>query len=85
MAERRTYADRWESALERSDVPLRFVWGMADRRSGAHVADEIRRRLPDAELITLDGVGHYPQLEAPDEVAAAIAKDYRRRSTVAAL
>jgi pimeloyl-ACP methyl ester carboxylesterase len=74
MAERRKHAGRWEEALERSAVPLRFVWGMEDRRSGAHVAEEIRRLIPEADLVTLDGVGHYPQLEAPQQVAAAIAR-----------
>ena len=74
LAERKAQAERWEGALERSAVPLRFVWGMADPRSGAHIAAEIRRRLPAADLIELDDVGHYPQLEAPDRVAAAIAE-----------
>lgn len=77
MAERRTHVQRWESALERSDVPLRFVWGMADPRSGAHIADEIRRRIPAADLVELEGVGHYPQLEAPEAVAAAIEESGR--------
>jgi pimeloyl-ACP methyl ester carboxylesterase len=72
MAERKLHAGRWESALEREDVSLRFVWGMADPRSGAHVADEIRRRIAGADLVPLEGVGHYPQLEAPEAVAAAL-------------
>ena len=72
MADRRRYAERWERSLERTTVPLRFVWGMGDPRSGAHVAERIRERVPGATLVELDDVGHYPQLEVPERVAAEI-------------
>jgi pimeloyl-ACP methyl ester carboxylesterase len=72
MAERRENAVRWERALERTDVPLHLVWGMADPRSGAHIAEHVRRHVPGARIVALGDVGHYPQLEAPDAVAAAI-------------
>ena len=72
IPERRANAPRWEEALEQTGVPLRFVWGMADPISGAHMAEVIRERRPGAEIIELDDVGHYPQLEAPERVADAI-------------
>lgn len=72
MAERREHAARWTGALETTDVPLCFVWGMLDPISGAHMAERIRERVPDAPLVALDDVGHWPSLEAPDRVAAAI-------------
>jgi pimeloyl-ACP methyl ester carboxylesterase len=72
MADRKRYATRWEAALESERAPLRFIWGMADPRSGAHIAHEIRRRLPATPLVALDGVGHYPQLEVPELVAQEI-------------
>jgi pimeloyl-ACP methyl ester carboxylesterase len=72
MAERRENAVRWEQALERATVPLQLVWGMADPRSGAHIAEHVRRRVPGARIVALADVGHYPQLEAPEAVAAAI-------------
>ena len=72
MTDRKRYAARWEAALETERVPLRFIWGMADPRSGAHIAREIRRRLPAARLVALDDVGHYPQLEVPELVAHEI-------------
>jgi pimeloyl-ACP methyl ester carboxylesterase len=72
MGDRKRHATRWESALESEGVPKRFIWGMADPRSGAHIAHEIRRRLPGVPLVALDDVGHYPHLEAPELVGPAI-------------
>jgi pimeloyl-ACP methyl ester carboxylesterase len=71
MAERRANAQRWVTALEGYPGPQRFVWGPADPISGAHVAERIAERLPDAALHVLTGpppVGHYPQVEAPELV-----------------
>ena len=72
MTDRVLHAERWVTALETTDVPLGFVWGMLDPISGAHVADRIRERLPHAPFTALATVGHWPPLEAPERVAAAI-------------
>ena len=72
MADREQFCRRWEGAIESTQVPLQFVWGMADPVSGAHVADRIRARLPGARLVELTDVGHYPQLEAPERVLPEI-------------
>src|SRR5207244_9532611 len=72
IAEREQHRARWEAALDRTTVPLNFVWGMRDPVSGAPVADLIRQRLPEAHLLALDDVGHYPQLEVPDRVIPAM-------------
>jgi pimeloyl-ACP methyl ester carboxylesterase len=45
---------------------------MADPRSGAQIAEHVRRHVPGARIVALADVGHYPQLEAPAAVAAAI-------------
>jgi pimeloyl-ACP methyl ester carboxylesterase len=73
IAERVRYASRWETAIARADVPLRFVWGPLDPISGAHMLAELRLRRPDASVAELAGVGHYPQLEEPDAVARELA------------
>jgi pimeloyl-ACP methyl ester carboxylesterase len=72
MTDRVRHAERWVGALETTDVPLAFVWGMLDPISGAHVAERIRERLPGAPFTALPDVGHWPPLEAPRRVAAAI-------------
>jgi pimeloyl-ACP methyl ester carboxylesterase len=75
MSDRVLHAERWVAALETTDVPLAFVWGMLDPISGAHVAERIRERLPGAPFTALGDVGHWPPLEAPDRVAAAVFGD----------
>jgi pimeloyl-ACP methyl ester carboxylesterase len=72
ITDRSDHRERWVSALESTDVPLSFVWGMLDPISGAHMADRIRERLPAAPLLALEDVGHWPALEAPGRVAAAV-------------
>ena len=55
---------------------MHFVWGDLDPVSGAHVAERIEARLPGwpghRRLERLPDVGHWPPLEAPDEVARAV-------------
>jgi pimeloyl-ACP methyl ester carboxylesterase len=72
MVDRERHARRWVDALEQTDVQLAFVWGMLDPVSGAHIAERIAERLPHAPLLTLDDVAHWPQLEAPERVSAAL-------------
>ncbi|MGW1055538.1 alpha/beta fold hydrolase [Streptomyces sp. NPDC002521] len=70
--ERRTHEARWVPALEGYSGPTLFLWGPADPISGAHVLARIRQRMPSATVTELAGppaVGHYPQVEAPDEIA----------------
>ncbi len=72
IRDRERHGERWITALERSDVPLAFIWGMLDPISGAHMAQRIGERMPDAPLEALEDVAHWPQLEAPERVAAAL-------------
>jgi pimeloyl-ACP methyl ester carboxylesterase len=72
VVDRERHEQRWVSALEQTDVPLSFVWGMLDPVSGAHMAERIAQRLPDAPLLTLDHVAHWPQLEVPELVSRAL-------------
>ncbi len=72
MTDRSDHSERWVGALESTDVPLSFVWGMLDPISGAHMAERIRERLPDAPFLELADVAHWPQLETPPRVADAL-------------
>jgi pimeloyl-ACP methyl ester carboxylesterase len=72
ITDRQQQAGRWVGALESTDVPLAFSWGMLDPVSGAHMAQRIRERLPDAPFQELDDVCHWPPLEAAGRVLAAL-------------
>jgi pimeloyl-ACP methyl ester carboxylesterase len=65
--------DRWNVDAERIDCPVRIVWGTADRLlPWPSAAARFRERLPDADWVVLDGVGHCPQLDVPLETAQLI-------------
>ncbi|HEY9372757.1 alpha/beta hydrolase [Streptomyces sp.] len=70
--DRTTHRDRWVDAMERSDLPKTFIWGLLDPVSGAHIAERIAERMPNATLHALADVGHWPPLEAPQRVASLI-------------
>lgn len=72
IAERRGRRDALVAALDASAVPRALIWGVDDPVSGGHVLDAIRPRAPKAIFRELRGVGHYPQLEAPEDVARLI-------------
>ncbi|MBS1121284.1 MAG: alpha/beta hydrolase [Deltaproteobacteria bacterium] len=71
MAERKRHRERWVRALVESTLPIRLVNGLADPVSGAHMVARYRELVPHPDIVELPGVGHYPQLEAPDAVLAA--------------
>jgi pimeloyl-ACP methyl ester carboxylesterase len=72
MVDRERHEVRWVAALEGAGPARAFIWGMLDPISGAHMAERIAERLPDAPLLTLADVAHWPQLEAPKRVAEAL-------------
>lgn len=74
LAERRKFKTRWEETLEKTEVPVHFIWGLADPVSGSNISEQIKRRLPRRNLLELPDVGHYPQWEVADLVAEAIRK-----------
>ena len=68
VEERFTYRGRWLRSLQEAAVPLRLLVGSADTVSGQQMAGKFADVVPYADVITLDDVGHYPQLEAPEAV-----------------
>ncbi len=72
MKERLRYGERWLGPLQRAKLPLKLIWGRLDPIAVYAIAKQLQARNPLIALHTLDDVGHYPQLEAADQVAACM-------------
>lgn len=68
MPERRQQRQRWVTAMQVTAVPMRVIDGAFDPISGAHMVARYRELIADADTVLLEGIGHYPQLEAPAAV-----------------
>lgn len=68
MPERRQQRQRWVTAMQATALPMRVIDGAFDPISGAHMVARYRELIADADTVLLDGIGHYPQLEAPAAV-----------------
>ena len=68
IGERRANRARWVGALQLADIPRTLIDGAADPVSGAHMAERYGQLVPRSDVSLLDGVGHYPQIEAPQRV-----------------
>ena len=71
MPERVQHRERWVGALMKAAVPLKLIDGADDPVSGRHLAARYRELVPSADVTLLEGVGHYPQVEAPQPVLDA--------------
>lgn len=72
MDEREAKAGRWHGALRDWPRPLHLAWGMRDPVATPRVLDGVTALRPGAPLVRLEELGHYPQIEAPAAVAAAL-------------
>jgi pimeloyl-ACP methyl ester carboxylesterase len=69
MRERKVHRARWVGALQRALVPFRFINGLHDPVSGAHLVARFREIMPQNDIIELPVIGHYPHFECPKETA----------------
>ncbi|MEE4199096.1 alpha/beta fold hydrolase [Erythrobacter sp.] len=69
MADRTRHKKRWEAALVTAQDRIGLINGALDPVSGRHAYERWREVLPGARHHLIESVGHYPQVEAPEEVA----------------
>ena len=78
IRQRIDYAKRLKDDLESPfdadaiEVPVTVIWGDRDRLcvpAGARILGDM---LPHAKIVMLEGIGHTPQVEAPEVVVDAI-------------
>jgi pimeloyl-ACP methyl ester carboxylesterase len=72
LNERVRFAERWHGAVRDWDKPLGFLWATGDPVATTNVLAGLRGLRPAAEVIELAGIGHYPQIEVPDEFTAGV-------------
>jgi pimeloyl-ACP methyl ester carboxylesterase len=65
--------------------PALFVWGSHDRLVPPAFSRHVRQWLPRAEQVTIDGCGHAPQVERPEETNALLLSFFSRTQSAPAL
>jgi pimeloyl-ACP methyl ester carboxylesterase len=76
LGERRMNQDRWTGAIEKHPAPLSIVWGDLDPIAVWPMTDELLSKRPDAKRTRLEGVGHYPMVEAPAAFSSAVLEGF---------
>lgn len=61
--------------------PALFLWGSHDRLVPAAFSRHVRKWLPSADQVTLDGCGHVPQVERTAETTALLVSFFQRAET----
>jgi pimeloyl-ACP methyl ester carboxylesterase len=72
MAERERFTERWHGAIRDWPKPLTLAWGLQDPVARTEVLDGLRALRPGVETIELPDAAHYPQIERPDLISAAL-------------
>ena len=57
--------ERWKNTLIQERFPILFINGLQDPVTGKETVDRYRKIVPNPNVITLDSIGHFAQLEAP--------------------
>jgi pimeloyl-ACP methyl ester carboxylesterase len=63
---------RWIGALRNTDLPVHIVWARQDPVAVEKMAHVLHEEIANSDLQLLDGVGHFPMIEASDRWCAAV-------------
>jgi pimeloyl-ACP methyl ester carboxylesterase len=72
LDEREHFAARWHGAVRDWEGALSFAWGVEDPVATIVVLEALVELRPVAPVERLEGLGHYPQIEDPTAIAAAL-------------
>jgi pimeloyl-ACP methyl ester carboxylesterase len=72
IEDRRAEETRFTGAIERHPSPVGVVWGAEDPVAVLPMTSRFLTARPGTPLVVLDGVGHYPMVEAPDAFTTAL-------------
>lgn len=72
IEERRANQDRFTQGLVSFDGPMSALWGELDPIAVVAMTDRLKELRPQTEVVRWPDIAHWPSIEAPDRVAAAI-------------
>ena len=72
IEERRRNERRFTGAIENHPSPLTVVWGTEDPIAVSPMVDRLCATRPGTPRVWLEGIGHYPMLEAPERFLEAV-------------
>jgi pimeloyl-ACP methyl ester carboxylesterase len=72
MDERERFTERWHGALRDWHGALTLAWGLHDPVARTAVLDGLRELRPGVPVVELPDAGHYPQIEQPGSISAAL-------------
>ena len=81
LDERERFAHRWHGAVRDWPGSLSFAWGTEDPVATTSVLEALVELRPQAPVRKLPGIGHYPQIEDPPALAAAVAEAVDRSAS----
>ena len=70
--ERLRLRERLTRPLLQQTTPVRLINGSQDPNSGRHMAQRYQSLVPGADIVSLETIGHWPQIEAPQAVVEAV-------------
>ena len=72
--ERSKFWHRWIGGLEKTDQHIHILWANKDPIAIYEMAKVLQEKIPNNTLTTIENVGHYPMLEAPEKYAEEVMK-----------
>ena len=72
MNERERFRERWHGAVRDWPGRLSLAWGLEDPVATTDVLAGLEELRPGVPIHKLPGVGHYPQIEAPEDLCQAL-------------
>lgn len=70
--ERSLFWYRWITALRTTRIPAHILWADRDPVAVPAIARALQEDMPHARMSWLNGLGHYPMLEAPQRFSAGV-------------
>ena len=56
---------RWVEAIQQTSIPVRLINGIYDPISGSHMVERYKQLIPNADIVELKAIGHFPLIESP--------------------